>query len=92
MLHPARFDADAEIHVEECYIPFGETSTVRLGADVTLVAVGAHVRTALAAAEMLSEDGTECEVLDLRTIVPMDTAAVIASVNLGLSQTGLAIK
>lgn len=71
----------AEIPTEEYYIPFGQAAVVRSGADITLVAVGAHVHTSLAAATTLAaEGGLECEVIDLRTIVPMDTATIIASV------------
>ena len=75
-----QFDTDAEVPTEEYYLPFGKASTVRSGDDVTLVACGAHVHTCLEAAEALSVAGTECEIIDIRTIVPMDTDAIVASV------------
>jgi 2-oxoisovalerate dehydrogenase E1 component beta subunit len=53
---------------------------VRQGTDVTFVAYGPSVATALKAADALAEEGRSAEVLDLRAISPLDTAAVVASV------------
>lgn len=61
-------------------VPFGQASIARAGDDVTIVAVSAAVEWAIAAAEAAAEDGLEAEVIDLRTIVPMDVATVAASV------------
>ncbi len=52
----------------------------RRGRDVTIIGYGATVATALTAAEKLAADGTEAEVIDLRTLRPLDDATVIASV------------
>lgn len=61
-------------------IPLGQADVKRPGTDVTLVAYGRAVVEALAAAERLAESGTEAEVLDLRTLVPLDVPALVESV------------
>ncbi len=58
----------------------GEAAVRRAGDDVTVVSWGWQVPEALAAAETLAKEGTSVEVLDLRTLVPLDRAAVLASV------------
>lgn len=70
----------AEVPDEEYTVPFGQASTVRPGTDVTVVAWGALVRDALAAADALADDGVSAEVVDLRTLSPMDSDTVVASV------------
>ena len=61
-------------------IPLGDAAVVREGTDVTLVALAATVRLALAAANQLAKDGVSVEVIDLRCLVPLDMATVLASV------------
>jgi 2-oxoisovalerate dehydrogenase E1 component len=61
-------------------IPIGRASCVRPGSDVTVVSVSRMVHEALAAAEELAAEGVSVEVLDLRTVAPLDTEAVLASV------------
>jgi len=61
-------------------IPFGSADVKREGADVTIVTLGLHVHRALAAAESLAEDGIDAEVVDLRTLVPLDTETIVESV------------
>jgi pyruvate dehydrogenase E1 component beta subunit len=61
-------------------LPLGQARTVRAGSDVTLVGLSITVGTCLAAADQLAADGVAAEVLDLRTLVPLDAAAVLASV------------
>ncbi|MCI4344717.1 MAG: alpha-ketoacid dehydrogenase subunit beta, partial [Thermoplasmata archaeon] len=61
-------------------VPFGVARVVREGGDVTLVCYGAMVPVATQAAEQLATEGTQVEVIDLRTLVPLDEAAVLASV------------
>ena len=61
-------------------VPFGVVATVRAGIDVTMIAYGAMLPDVLDAAELLSDRGIEAEVLDLRTLVPLDADAVIESV------------
>ncbi|MCU0725409.1 MAG: alpha-ketoacid dehydrogenase subunit beta [Planctomycetes bacterium] len=60
-------------------VPIGKARTHREGDDVTLVAWGAMVHVCLEAAEKASERGVSCEVLDLRTIVPLDVESVLAA-------------
>ncbi|MFP9062410.1 alpha-ketoacid dehydrogenase subunit beta [Natrialbaceae archaeon A-chndr2] len=66
---------------EERYeIPFGEADVKREGEDATVVTLGLHVHRALEAAEGLATDGIDAEVIDLRTLVPLDTETVLESV------------
>jgi len=61
-------------------IPFGSADVKREGADVTIVTLGLHVHRALEAAESLAEDGVDAEVIDLRTLVPLDDETILESV------------
>ena len=61
-------------------IPIGKAKVVRPGSDVTIVSFGIGMTYALGAAEALAKEGIEAEVIDLRTIRPMDIETVIASV------------
>jgi len=72
--------AATEVPEESYTIPFGEARTVRSGRDVTIVAISMTVHGALAAAEELATEGIEAEVIDLRTLVPLDRDTVIESV------------
>jgi len=69
-----------EVPEEPYTIPFGVADVKREGKDITIVALALMVHRALAAAEALAEEGIEAEVLDLRTLVPLDREAVINSV------------
>jgi 2-oxoisovalerate dehydrogenase E1 component beta subunit len=64
----------------EYTVPLGEAKVVRPGNQVTVIAWSAMVQTALAAAEKGEKRGYDLEVIDLRTLVPLDEAAVLASV------------
>ncbi len=66
--------------MEDFTIPFGKARIWREGTDVTIVSFGIGMTYALEAAEKLAADGISAEVLDLRTIRPMDKAAIIRSV------------
>jgi len=61
-------------------LPVGKAALTREGRDLTIVAYSAMVHEALAVAEQLSGEGVEVEVVDLRTIKPIDTDTVVASV------------
>jgi len=61
-------------------VPLGQAAIARPGSDVTVVALAATVPIALAAAEELSASGVSAEVIDLRCLVPLDMATVLASV------------
>lgn len=65
---------------EEYYIDFGKADIKRQGTDVTIVAVGYMVHRAVAAAKKLAEVGIECEIIDPRTIVPLDKETILNSV------------
>ena len=58
-------------------VPIGEAAVRREGADITLVTYGAMVMASLEAAERLSKEGVEVEVIDLRTLSPWDKAAML---------------
>ena len=64
---------------EEYTIPFGVADIKRAGTDITLVATSSMVQVALAAAETLEQLGISAEVIDPRTMVPLDTEALVAS-------------
>ena len=64
-----------EVPEGEHVVPFGEAAVRRAGGDVTIVAIGAMVGTALAAAETLAGEGIEAEVIDPRTLAPLDLPA-----------------
>ncbi|KMK66975.1 pyruvate dehydrogenase complex E1 component subunit beta [Puniceibacterium sp. IMCC21224] len=66
--------------LEDFTVPFGKARIWREGSDATLVSFGIGVSHALAAAETLAADGISAEVIDLRTLRPLDSATVIASV------------
>jgi len=66
--------------LDDFTIPFGKAKIWREGTDVTIVSFGIGMTYALEAAEKLAEDGVEAEVIDLRTLRPLDYDTVIASV------------
>ncbi|NVO17916.1 MAG: pyruvate dehydrogenase complex E1 component subunit beta [Rhodoplanes sp.] len=66
--------------VDDYLVPIGKARIARQGADVTLVAWSMGMSYALKAAEALAGQGIEAEVIDLRTLRPMDTETVVASV------------
>jgi 2-oxoisovalerate dehydrogenase E1 component beta subunit len=61
-------------------VPIGVAATRREGGDVTLLSYGAMVAPSLEAADRLAKEGVEVEVIDLRTLLPFDRAAILASV------------
>ena len=66
--------------LDDWVVPIGKARIARAGRHVTIVSFGIGMAYALAAAEKLAADGIEAEVIDLRTIRPMDIATVVASV------------
>jgi pyruvate dehydrogenase E1 component beta subunit len=69
-----------EVPEEEYRVPFGEARTVREGTDVTVVAISSAVPEAAAAADSLAAEGVSVEVIDPRTLVPLDSEAILSSV------------
>ncbi len=94
LLLSAIFDPNPVVFVEEMMlywmqgevpegnvrIPFGKAKVVRKGADCTLVTYGGAVYTALQAAAILAEAGISLEIIDLRTLVPLDKDGLLDSV------------
>jgi pyruvate/2-oxoglutarate/acetoin dehydrogenase E1 component len=76
----ALYASKGQVPGGETLIPFGRTEVKRPGADVTVVAVSRMVAEALAAADILSSEGISVEVLDPRTLIPLDTDTILESV------------
>ena len=64
----------------EHLVPIGQARVARAGHTMSIITYGAQLREALTAAERLSMEGVECVVLDLRTLKPLDTQAILSSV------------
>lgn len=69
-----------EVPDEEYWVPFGKARIRREGSDVTVVGISGSLPLALQAADAMAEEGVSCEVLDPRTLVPLDSASIIESV------------
>lgn len=69
-----------EIGDDEHVVPLGRARTVRAGRDLTLVSYAKTVHTCARAAETLATEGIAAEVIDLRSLKPLDTSAILASV------------
>lgn len=78
--HKALYTATEEVAEGEHVIPLGVARTARAGQDITLVGLSITVRHCLEAADQLAAQGVSAEVLDLRSLVPLDARAVLASV------------
>jgi pyruvate dehydrogenase E1 component beta subunit len=69
-----------EVPEGEYLIPLGVAEIRRKGTDVTIVSFGKIIKEAYKAADLLAEEGIECEIIDLRTVRPMDHDAILTSV------------
>lgn len=78
--HTALYGTRGEVPEGDYTVPLGAARVHRLGKDVTIVAYSGGVRQSSRAADMLAERGVEAEVIDLRTLRPLDIATVIESV------------
>jgi pyruvate dehydrogenase E1 component beta subunit len=78
--HSRQYSQKGEVPEADHVVPFGKARLVRPGTDVTLVAYSHCVGIAEAAAERLAKDGVSAEVLDLRSLRPLDRAALVDSV------------
>jgi len=76
-----------EVPDGEYAVPIGQAKVIREGSDITVVSWGAMLREVLRAAEMIDKEGVKAEVIDLRTISPMDDATFLESVR----RTGRAV-
>ncbi len=78
--HKAIYTDTGECPEEDFTIPFGVARVTRPGSDATIVSYSRMATRSLAAASALETEGIDCEVIDLRTIAPWDTNAVVESV------------
>ncbi|MCB2145815.1 MAG: alpha-ketoacid dehydrogenase subunit beta [Deltaproteobacteria bacterium] len=78
--HKMLYGIEGEVPDEAIAMPFGQAAIRREGRDVTIVATSKMAHTALEAAETLAADGISAEVIDPRTISPLDTQAIVDSV------------
>lgn len=78
--HKLLYNKTGEVPEEEYLIPLGAADVKREGTDVTIVATGITVDRALTAARRLVEEGVSAEVIDLRSILPLDEETVLESV------------
>jgi pyruvate dehydrogenase E1 component beta subunit len=74
------YTTEGEVPEGDYTIPFGQADVKRQGKDVTIVATGPMVGKALEAAGGLAQEGIDVEVVDVRTLVPLDKATIFASV------------
>lgn len=74
------YNYEQEIPIAEYTIPFGVADCKREGGDCTIVAINRCVHWALEAAEELAREGIECEIIDPRTVKPLDIDAIVRSV------------
>jgi pyruvate dehydrogenase E1 component beta subunit len=80
MEHKVLYAMKGEVPEESYAIPFGQANVVREGKDVTIVAIGWMVHKALQAATNLAKAGIECEIIDPRTVSPIDYDTIMQSV------------
>src|SRR3954447_18144281 len=78
--HKNLYAHETDVPQESYTIPFAEANVVRDGKDATIVTYGMMVHRAMEAAGALAKDGVECEVIDLRTLSPLDWDTVLESV------------
>jgi pyruvate dehydrogenase E1 component beta subunit len=78
--HKVQYAEKGEVPDGEHLVPFGSAAIVRSGKDVTLVATQRMVAVAVSAAEELAKEGISCEVIDPRTLVPLDVDTILSSV------------
>jgi pyruvate dehydrogenase E1 component beta subunit len=78
--HKLLYQTDGQVEERDHTTPFGSATIRRKGNDVTVIATMKMVEKSLEAARILSQEGIECEVIDPRTLVPLDSDAIITSV------------
>jgi pyruvate dehydrogenase E1 component beta subunit len=85
--HKRLYETEGHVPSGEFTIPFGKADIKRMGSDVTIIAWSDMVRRSLEVAESLEEEGISAEVVDPRTLVPLDIEAILSSVR----KTGRAV-
>jgi len=78
--HAMLYNTEGELDDEPAPLDISTAAVRRAGSDVTIIAYGGTLRTALGAAEQLAGDGVSAEVIDLRCLRPLDTATFVSSV------------
>ncbi|MCG7336056.1 alpha-ketoacid dehydrogenase subunit beta [Sporosarcina sp. ACRSM] len=78
--HKLLYNTKGEVPAEDYEIPLGQADIKREGSHITIVATAIMVNRALEAAEILAKEGIEVEVIDPRTLVPLDTETILNSV------------
>ena len=78
--HKKLYPLEGEVPEERYTVPFGEAEVVREGSDVTIITLAEMVHESLKAADVLAEEGVQCEVIDLRTTSPLDSETLLESV------------
>jgi acetoin:2,6-dichlorophenolindophenol oxidoreductase subunit beta len=78
--HKGLFSVKGDVPDEDYTIPLGKADIKREGSDVTIISYGKTVHQSLEAAEVLAREGISAEVVDLRTLVPLDKEAILKSV------------
>jgi acetoin:2,6-dichlorophenolindophenol oxidoreductase subunit beta len=77
----SEFPLGSEIPEERYLVPIGQAAVVRRGRDVTIATLSTMVERSLAAAQDLTADGIDVEIIDLRSVVPLDHETVVESVS-----------
>jgi acetoin:2,6-dichlorophenolindophenol oxidoreductase subunit beta len=78
--HTKLYDLEGEVPAESYTVPFGEAHVLRVGADLTIVAIARMTHIALEAASALAEKGVEATVIDPRTTSPLDEETILESI------------
>jgi pyruvate dehydrogenase E1 component beta subunit len=78
--HKASYQIKGDVPSEDYVVPFGKADIKRIGTDVTIVSYSLMTTKALVAAEALEKEGISCEVVDLRSLLPLDYDTVMNSI------------
>ncbi len=78
--HKLLYEIKGEVPEDDYTIPFGKAALRRKGSDCTIVSYSLMANKSIEASELLASDGINCEVIDLRTLVPMDHETLLSSV------------
>lgn len=80
LMYGTSFELDEKVLDPDFLIPFGKAKIERSGSDITIVTFSRAVSRALDAAQLLAEEGISAEVINLRSLRPLDEATIVASV------------
>lgn len=78
--HRGLLNMKGDVPEEDYTLPIGKVKIVREGTDISIVSTGRMVHQAIAAAEKLADEGISAEIIDLRTLVPLDEDAILESI------------